>query len=294
MQTPRSAHVVIAALALAASPALAQETAPRLAVAGESASAAGVATAPARTLDTRRYRIGAPDDGALAAVREALDIAGARFRKHFGTDAPKVRVLVSSDLAADVAAPAVDAAAKARGSMEDVILRAHTFVWPANAAGAAMAHEACHALVVAWADEQLAAKGAALRSEPVRGAHASHEKLPAWFAEAAATTCETDDARAHRWATAGEALSSPKPLEQLFAASYPADEAAGRDFSWQSLALIEYVSQTKGERAVGRLATALLEGRSSAEALAAIGLKGETLDAQWQKWAVAHAARGGN
>jgi hypothetical protein len=179
MQSPRSAHLVLTALALAASPALAQDPAPRFAVAGESASAEGM-TAALRTLDTRRYAIGAPDDGALRSVREALDLAGGRFKKQFGFDAPKVRVLVLADLSAEVAPPVLDAAAKARGSMEDVNLRSHTFVWPSSISGADLAHEACHALVVAWADEQLAARGAARRTEPVRGTHASHVKLPAW------------------------------------------------------------------------------------------------------------------
>ena len=293
MQTPRRAHLVLTALALAASPALAQEPAPRLAVAGESAAAGGVTAPRVHVLDTRRYVIGAPDDAAVRAVREALDLAGGRFRKQFGTDAPKVRVLVAHDLAAEVAPPVVDAAAKARGSMEDVILRAHTFVWPSSIGGAELAHEACHALVVAWADEQLAGKGAALRTEPVRGAHAAHEKLPAWFAEATAAACEPDGARAQRWADAGQALASPKPLAELFTAGRPADEAAARAFTWQSLAVLEYVAGEKGDRAVGKLATALLEGRPAADAFAGIGVKASTFDAGFQKWAVARAARGG-
>ena len=293
MQTPRSAHLVITALALAASPAFAQDPAPRLAVASESASAEGVAAAPARTLDTRRYVIGAPDDAALKAVRQALDFAGGRFRKQFGTDAPKVRVLLSADLSVDVAPPVVDAAAMARGSMEDITLRAHTFVWPASVSSTEMAHEACHALVVAWADQQLASKGAALRTEPVRGAHASHEKLPAWFAEGTATLCEPDGARAQRWANAAQAVSSSKPLAELLVASQPTDEAASRDFAWQSLAVLEYVAREKGDRALGRLATALLDGQPAADAFASIGVKTATFDAGFQKWAVARVTRGG-
>jgi hypothetical protein len=292
MQTPRSAHLTLAALALAASPALAQDVTPRFAVAGESASAEGAAAAPARTLDTRRYVIGAPDDAALRAVREALDVAGGRFRKYFGTEAPKVRVLVSNDLTADVAEPAVDAAARARGSMDDILLRAHTFVWPSSVSSGDMAHEACHALVVAWADDKLAAKGVALRTEPVRGAHAAHDRLPAWFAEATATICEPDGVRAQRWASAGQALTSPMPLAELFAASYPTDEAAGRDFAWQSLAVLQYVAREKGDRALGKLGAALLDGQAATDAFASIGVKTATLDAEWRKWAVARAARG--
>ena len=291
----RATPLVLAALALAASPlpAAAQNSTATVALTAveSTTTAAGRAPAVLRSLDTKRYVIAAPDDAALKAVRVALDQAGAQFKRNFGTDAPRVRVLLADDPAAPVADAARDAAATARGTApNDAALRAHSFVWPASVTEpAALAHEACHALVIAWADEKLARA----RTQPVRGAHAMHEQLPAWFSEAAATACEPEAARARRWATAGDALAHPMPLAELFGAAFPSDEKASSAFSWQSLSVIEYLADSQGDRALAKLADGLLAGRPAAEVLATLGVPTATLDNDWLQWSAAHAARGG-
>lgn len=177
-----------------------------------------------------------------------------------------------------------------------------------------LAHEACHVYVGALAD-QIAAAPAGRRGY-------GHSALPDWFDEAAATLCESADARAVRRRQFRASLDRRIPLREFEGTPHPlrgevwkrfgSDTLVGKVgvqvipadqirrllpgtnaelFYSQALALGEFITEHGGPGVLGSLARALANGRTLDQALlearrSAPGLPAtvDELEVAWVHW----------
>ena len=157
-----------------------------------------------------------------------------------------------------------------------------------------VSHEAVHAQFAAWVDavrarwpDGVADTGAAPAAAAVPG-HSRHPRVPDWFEEAIATSCEPLPVQQRRNAMLAARLGRRIPFERLLSMPQPRPGTAeALMFSAQSLSLAQFVAATERAGYTARIARGIALGQPfGATLIDAQHLlsRPDVLEQQWLEW----------
>jgi len=269
-------------------------------------TASGAHPAALDTLITRHltyYEVYAPTEAQLAAAQREIQFALEQFGVAIGERAARVVFVVFAN---EAERARYDLAPVRRHLLPVVEYVGVIGAAPSRSDGAAvadarkynprsLAHQAGHAFFYEYVQSQLRKRGEPVDSiratgDAARGAeaHRLHPRVPDWFEEAVATTCESPSTRTTRLRAMRQTLDRHIPLGEYFGMTMPASPAERAAlFSNQALSMANFISAAENERFLGHIAVGLIEGKYIGQCLldaTTLYSKPEALDGQYVEW----------